>query len=135
MSNTLGEFIKKYIKDHSLNNHKFADLMREKDPDPESKWSYVTVSKFSWYGIKEKYSNKPIGYPDIPFLIALARATNTSILYLIRLIAPEVVFDADIELMDIQERFKSLPKEKRNSLSSLMGWHDLENGESLSEKK
>jgi len=36
MSNTLGDFIKKYIKDHSLNNHKFADLMREKDPDPES---------------------------------------------------------------------------------------------------
>lgn len=122
MSNTLGSFIKKYNKDHDLNNHTLADLMNEKDPDPESKWSYVTVSKYSWYGLKETYSNKPIGYPEIPFLIALARATNTSILHFMRLIAPDVVYDSDPDLEEIINRFKALPQEKRSSLRRLLDW-------------
>lgn len=128
MSKTLGAFIKKYIHDHKLNNHKFAVLMNERDPDPDSNWSYVTVSKYAWYGIKEEYSNKPIGYPDIPFLIALARATNTSILYFMELIAPEVVFDTDPEILDLVERFKALPKESRDNLRGLMGWQDFKDG-------
>lgn len=122
MTETLGKFIKQYIHEHHLNNHTLADLMNEKDPDPESKWSYVTVSKFAWYGLKETYSNKPIGYPELPFLIALARATNTSILYFVRLIAPDVVYDPDPELQDIIQRFKALPKEKRDSLRGFLGW-------------
>lgn len=122
MSDTLGSFIKKYNHDHHLNNHKLADLMNEKDPNPESSWSYVTVSKYSWYGLKESYSNKPIGYPEIPFLIALSRATNTSILHFIRLIAPDVVFDPDPEIQEIIQRFKALPQDKRDSLKSVMGW-------------
>lgn len=135
MAKTLGAFIKAYNKEHGLNNHSLADLMREKDPDPNSNWSYVTVSKYSWYGTKETYSNKPIGYPDIPFLIALSRATNTSILYFMRLIAPEVIFDADPDVMDLTERFKALPKESRDSLRSLMGWEDFEDSKSLGKKK
>jgi hypothetical protein len=126
MSKTLGSFIKKYIRTHGLNNHKFADLMNDRDPDPASNWSHVTVSKYAWYGLKEMYSNKPIGYPDIPFLIALARTTDTSILYFMELIAPEVVFDTDPEILDLIERFKALPKESRDNLRGLMGWQDFE---------
>jgi hypothetical protein len=135
MANTLGEFIKKYKKDHDLNNYTLADLLNEKDPNPDSNWSHVTVSKYSWYGLKEMYSNKPISYPEIPFLIALARATNTSILHFMRLIAPDVVYDPDPDLEDIINRFKALPKEKRDGLRSVLGWEDFKDSKSLGKKK
>jgi hypothetical protein len=108
---TLGQFIQDFIREHQLTTHTFADLLNDSDPNPKSTWSHVTVSKYSYYGIRDTYANKPITYPDIPFLIALSNATNIDICTIIKLIAPKQVKDVTPKARLLAERISSLPEE------------------------
>jgi hypothetical protein len=115
---TLGQFIQDYIREHSLTNHTFADLLNKVDPNPNSKWSYGTVSKYSHYGLKETYANKPIGYPEFGFLVVLANATNTDICTIVKLIAPKQIKDVTPKARLLSERIGSLPVELQELLDA-----------------
>lgn len=115
---TLGQFIQDYIREHGLTNHTFADLLNKVDPSPTSTWSYGTVSKYSHYGLKETYSNKPIGYPELAFLIVLANATNTDLCAIVKLIAPKQVKDVTPKARLLAERISSLPEETQELIDA-----------------
>lgn len=108
---TLGQFIQDYLRENQLTTHTFADRLNDADPNPKSTWSHVTVSKYSYYGLRDSYANKPITYPDIPFLIALSGATSTDICTIVKLIAPKQVKEVSPKARLLAERISSLPEE------------------------
>jgi transcriptional regulator with XRE-family HTH domain len=101
---TLGEFILKEMRERDMSAREFSRFVGV---------SHQTVSKFLDYGEKD------VGYPSVDFLLKLARATETEIGSIMRMVEPDLD-EVDPQVMVIAEEIARLTPQERNLVEAFV---------------
>lgn len=107
---TLGEFIQEEARRRRMSLREFAKF---------ASLTHGAVSKYANHGIETTYGGRPIGYPEVEFLIQLSIATGIEGGLLFAMVAPETT-SANLQAALLANRIVQLPPDKMDMFMQMV---------------